>query len=312
MAGDEREGTGTMKRKPPKNDAQIDLFAPMFGDIASRDGINIMEFPFFSLSKKKRFEPIEYHNEGRGISITVSGGKPHGVATIWDKDVLIWCTSQIVEAIDRGEKPDKTIYFHPYQLLKAIRKGDSKRDYERLENAFIRLRNTSIHTTIRTDAATEKQGFSWIEYYRTATQNTTGEGIGMWSITLSEWVYQAALNTRQVLTIDDDYFLLMGGRERWLYGIARKHGGFQQLGFNMPLKTLYEKSATHEKYKFWAYEIRKIVKADDLPGYHLSLSRGADKQEQISFIRRSQLSYSHPAYQDDLPRMMKKRLLALG
>ena len=297
-----------MKRKPPSKDAQIDLFAPAFGDIASRDGIDLMEFPFFSLSKKKRFKAIRYENEARGISVTVSGGEPNGIATIWDKDFLIWCVSQVVEALDRGETPSPKIYFHPYQMLKAIRRNVSKRDYERLEAALIRLKNTVIHTSIRTNEKTSKMGFNWIDWYETATENKTGEDVGMWSITLSEWVYKAALKNRLVLTLDDDYFLLMGGRERWLYSLARKHGGFQEHGFSMPLKTLYEKSATSEQYKFWAHEIRQIVKADELPGYHLSVWRGQDKQEYINFIRRSQLSFSHPAYRDDLPRMMKKRL----
>ena len=297
-----------MKRQPPKNDAQIDLFAPAFGDIASRDGIDLMEFPFFSLSKKKRFNAIRYENETRGISITVSGGEPNGIATIWDKDVLIWCISQVVEALDRGEKPDKVIYFHPYQLLKTIRRSNGKEHYTRLENALVRLGNTTIHTSIRADNKTKKFGFHWIENYATARENTTGEGVGMWSITLSDWVYKAALNKRLVLTLDDDYFLLMGGRERWLYGIARKHGGYQEHGFTIAMRTLHEKSATSESYKYWAREIRQIVKADELPGYYLSIWRGEDKQEYINFTRRSQLSYSHPAYRTDFPRDMKKRL----
>lgn len=54
-----------MKRPLPMHDAQIDLFTPAFGDIAARDGIDMMEFPFFRLSKKKRFKPIIYSKEKR-------------------------------------------------------------------------------------------------------------------------------------------------------------------------------------------------------------------------------------------------------
>lgn len=301
-----------MKRQPPKHDAQPDLFAPTFGDIASRDGIDLMEFPFFSLSKKKRFKAIRYENEARGINITVSGGEPNGIATIWDKDVLLWCISQVVEALDRGEKPDKTIYFHPYQLLKAIRRSNGKEHYERLENALVRLGNTTIHTSLRTDKKTQKFGFHWIENYATARENTTGEGVGMWSITLSDWAYKAALNKRLVLTLDDDYFLLTGGRERWIYGIARKHGGYQEHGFTIAMRTLHAKSGTSEQYKFWAHEIRQIVKANELPGYHLATWRGENGQEYINFTRRSQLSYDHPAYSPDAPRGIKKRLPKRG
>lgn len=293
-------------RKTPKNDAQIDLFAPIFSDIAVRDGIDMMEFPFFSLSKKKRFEPMIYNNEARGIEIIVSGGKPHGIATIWDKDILIWCISQVREALDRGEQPSKKIYFHPYQILKATRRGTCKDDYERLLMALQRLHNTAIHTTIKTDKKTRDRGFHWIEDYETARDNTSGEAIGMWSITLHDWIYKAAITPHFILTLDDDYFLLTGGIERRVYLMARKHGGKQDAGYTMPMKTLYAKMGTEDEYKYWARAIRKIADADELPGYHLEIFRNSKGEEYINFTRRSNLSFNHPAYKMDIPRAIKK------
>ncbi len=296
-----------MKRQPPKADAQPDLFAPAFGDIASRDGIDMMEFPFFSLSKKKRFNAIRYENPRRGISVVVSGGEPHGIATIWDKDILIWAISQVREALDRNETPNQTIYFHPYSLLKAIRRDTGKTEYQLLRKSLKRLANTTVFTTIRRQTVTEETDFHWIERVRSATENKTGEGAGMWSITLSDWVYEAAVRNGLILTLDDDYFLLTGGREKWLYGVARKHGGYQEHGFTMPMRALYEKSGTSEQYKFWAHEIRQIVKADEMPGYHLSVWRNKEGVEYINFTRRSKLSFTDPAYRPDIPRAIEKR-----
>lgn len=296
-----------MKRQPPKSEIQPDLFVPAFGDIASRDGIDMMEFPFFSLSKKKRFKAIRYENERRGISVIVSGGEPNGIATIWDKDILIWAISQVREALDRNETPNQTIYFHPYQLLKAIRRDTGKTEYQLLRKSLARLANTTIFTTIRRESVTEETGFHWIERVRSAIENKTGEGAGMWSITLSDWIYEAAVKKSLILSLDDDYFLLTGGRERWLYLVARKHGGYQEHGFTLPMKALHEKSGTSEQYKFWAHEIRQLVKADELPGYHLSIWRGQDKKEYINFTRRSNLGFAHPAYKTDLPRAIEKR-----
>lgn len=102
------------KRKAPPTDAQTDVFVPLFSDIASRDAHETMEMPFFSLSKNPRFKAIRYKNDARGIEVIVTGGEPVGIATIWDKDILIWAVSQICEALDRGETPNPTIYFHPY------------------------------------------------------------------------------------------------------------------------------------------------------------------------------------------------------
>lgn len=295
-------------RKPPKNDAQIDMFMPVFGDISARDGIDMMEFPFFSLSKKKRFTPLIYANERRGIEIIVSGAQPHGLATIWDKDILIWAVSQVREALDRGEQPSKVISFHPYYVLKSIRRGTSKKDYERLEAAIIRLKNTNVHTTLRTDERTAKAGFSWIDNYTTAKENVSGEAAGLWTISLNDWVYKAACNSSFILTLDDDYFLLTGGRERRLYLIARKHGGYQKKGFIMPFKTLYKKMGAAEQFKYWARAVRKIVKANQLPGYHLKVWRGKDELEYISFTRRSSLSFDHPDYKPDYPKQTSKML----
>lgn len=297
-----------MKRNPPKHDAQIDIFMPIFTDIAARDVQETMELPFFSLSKKPRYESIQYRNEARGLEVLVTGGEPIGIASIWDKDILIWAISQVRETLDRGEEPQPQIYFHPYQLLKSVRRGIRGDDYKRLENAMLRLHNTTIHTSIRTDAVTRKKGFRWIDDYQTARENKTGEAAGLWSITLADWVFKAALNKTLVLTLDDDYFLLTGGLERWLYMIARKHGGRQEHGFTMKMKILYEKCSTVQDYKYFARAIRKIVRENELPGYHLHIHEAQDGEDYINFTRRSNLSFEHPAYQFDMPRIATKRL----
>ena len=43
----------------------------------------------------------------------------HGMATIWDADVLIWAASQIVEAENLGLTTSRFLRFTPYQLLTA-------------------------------------------------------------------------------------------------------------------------------------------------------------------------------------------------
>jgi hypothetical protein len=41
------------------------------------------------------------------VTIRVEGTQEHGIATIWDADVLIWAASQIVEARDAGLRPSR-------------------------------------------------------------------------------------------------------------------------------------------------------------------------------------------------------------
>ena len=79
---------------------QLDLFVSVGGDIAARDAQDLMAWPFFSLAKTKRVRPIDFRMGE--VSILVEATAEHGMATIWDADVLIWVASQIVEARDSG------------------------------------------------------------------------------------------------------------------------------------------------------------------------------------------------------------------
>jgi len=91
------------QRKRNSEREQLDLFRALPGDLAPRDAHDLMAYPFFSLAKSKRVTPIEFH-AGK-ISIRVEAVPEHGMATIWDADVLIWAASQIVEARDAAQTP---------------------------------------------------------------------------------------------------------------------------------------------------------------------------------------------------------------
>ncbi|RUW80724.1 conjugal transfer protein TraG [Mesorhizobium sp. M2A.F.Ca.ET.067.02.1.1] len=53
-----------------------------------------MSWPFFSLAKSRRVTPIDFRMAE--VSIRVEATVEHGMATIWDADILIWAASQIV------------------------------------------------------------------------------------------------------------------------------------------------------------------------------------------------------------------------
>jgi plasmid replication initiation protein len=108
------------KRLPHRGDIQPELFAAHFADILIRDQRDTIERPFFSLAKKHRFAPIEYHVGD--VWVEVSANPRFGLATIWDADILIWAATQVTEALDRGMVPTPVIQFHPHNLLKSIRR----------------------------------------------------------------------------------------------------------------------------------------------------------------------------------------------
>src|SRR6202163_1154110 len=94
---------------------QLDLFRALPGDLAPRDAQDLMAYPFFSLAKTKRVVPIDFR--AGVISIRVEAVAEHGMATIWDADVLIWAASQIVEARDAALRTYRLMVTTPREIL---------------------------------------------------------------------------------------------------------------------------------------------------------------------------------------------------
>ena len=143
---------------------QLDLFRALPGDMAPRDSQDLMAFPFFSLAKSRRTAPIDFRSGN--ITIRVEGTAEHGIATIWDADLLIWAASQIVEARDAGIRPSRWIHATPYEILRFIGRGTSLNDYQRLKAALDRLQSTSVATSIRETTGRRLHRFSWVNEWR--------------------------------------------------------------------------------------------------------------------------------------------------
>jgi plasmid replication initiation protein len=291
-----------VRRAPPPGDQQIDIFTSCFADIPIRDQRDMMERPFFSLAKKPRMTPIKYQTGD--LWVEVSANPQFGMASIWDADLLVWASTQITEALDRGLKPSRTIQFHPYNLLRSIRRSTGGADYARLRAALERLTHTAVRTNIRTEGKKKSASFHWVESWTETVNESTGEPAGM-TVTLPEWLYHGIVERGGVLTIHEDYFLLTGGFERWLYRVARKHGGSQVGGWSFTMRQLYEKSGSSARYSDFALDIRQVVEANQLPEYELTIRRNEEGDEIVHFVHRSQLATTHPHYQ--MPRAPMRR-----
>ena len=120
-----------------------DFFIADLIDYAPKDSAEMMERPFFSIAKRKRNKPIHYETPDGKLWIKVNGNPTHGMATIWDADILIWCISRIVAQRDAGKNDLRPIiHTTPYELLKGIARGTSGQDYVELLRAIKRLRTT--------------------------------------------------------------------------------------------------------------------------------------------------------------------------
>lgn len=281
-----------VKRTPPRDDQQPDLFAASFADIPIRDQRDTMERPFFSLAKRPRVTPIEY--KVGNVWVKVSANQEFGMATIWDADILIWASTQVTEQIDRGGTPSRKIHFHPYNLLNSIRRSTGGKDYARLRAALQRLTHTAVQTNIRAEGKKQFSSFHWLEGWTETIDEKTGEPTGM-TLILPDWLYTGITERGGVLTIHEDYFLLTGGIERWLYRVARKHAGSQERGWSFTIKQLYEKSGSAARVSDFAIDIRKAVEADQIPEYEMAISRNAEGEECVHFLSRIHL----PSGDDD-------------
>ena len=257
---------------------QLDLFVGAGGDIAARDAQDLMAWPFFSLAKSKRVKPIDFRMGE--VSILVEATAEHGMATIWDADVLIWVASQIVEARDTGRPTSRLIAASPHEILAFTGRGTGKAGYERLRAALDRLQSTSIATSIRQRGARRRHRFSWINEWRERLDKD-GRALGIEMI-VPDWFYEGVLDRALVLTIDPAYFLLTGGLERWLYRIVRKHGGRQKGGWSFDIAHLHLKSGALSPLKRFAFDIREIVRRQPLPGYRLALDHQLGR-ERLNF-----------------------------
>ena len=269
---------------------QFDLFLPTIVDLKFRDQKDTMERPFFSLSKKKRMKPIEYVNENDGIFVTVQPHQEYGMATIWDADILIWAASVLCDMKNRGTNDiPRELKFQPHDLLKAIARGTGGKDYVQLKDSLERLKATVITTNIRAKRGQKTTMFSWIDQWDDLVDAQTKESKGM-TLTVSDWFYRGVTEDGGVLSIDPAYFLISGGRERWLYRVARKHaGGNGPNGFAISMPVLFEKSGAEGTYRRFKFEILRIIANNDLPGFSLAVQTGAEGEPLVHMVKREHI-----------------------
>jgi plasmid replication initiation protein len=268
---------------------QLDLFVPALSDIQLRDQRDAMERPFFSLSKRKRLTPINYVSPDGSVTVVVQPHQGYGMPTIWDADLLIWAASTLNEMKNRGVNDiPRRLTAKPYELLKAIGRDTGGGDARQLHEAALRLRNVSITTNIRSKAGEKPENFSWLDKVsvtKRGGENGSEKQYASFTITVSDWFYDAVLEEGALLAIDPAYFSITGGRERWLYRVVRKHaGGAGPNGIIMKFQTLFDKSGAEGEFRRFKFELMKIINRNDLPGFDIFLEIGSSGEPSLRMI----------------------------
>jgi plasmid replication initiation protein len=252
----------------PDRHQQGDFFVCDIFDAIPKDDIASMEHPLFSLATRPDRRILQYDHNGTEITVTPS---VKGLATIHDKDILIFCISQLMAAINAGRTVSRTLQLKAHDLLVATNRETSGDAYRRLREAFERLAGTRITTNIVTGEKETTTGFGLIESWEIVRKSRGGRMVSV-AVTLSDWLYRAVVS-KSVLTLSRDYFRLRKPLERRIYELARKHCG-RQPSWTVSVDTLLKKSGSASPRRVFRKMLRDMIEADHLPDYEMSEEPG--------------------------------------
>ena len=263
----------------PVRHQQLDFFVCDVFD-AFKDDMASMEHPIFSISTKPDRRTRKYEHNGNIIEVFPP---EMGLATIHDKDILLYLGSKIIAALNRGETPSKIVRFTAHDLLISTNRKTNGRSYGRLKNALDRLTGTRIKTNIETGGIRQINNFGVIDAYGIIEKSPISNRMIAVQVKLSDWFYNALLE-REVLTINPDYFRLRKPTERRLYELSRKHCG-QQKQWSVTLDVLLKKLGTTSPLKKFRFQIKELIKRNHLPDYQVSM-----EGDVVTFTPRKRLS----------------------
>jgi plasmid replication initiation protein len=251
---------------------QGDLFSlhsPLYGDVQGER--TVAEFPFFALSKKAHMTPMVFESGDARIEINPS---KTGVATIYDKEILLYIASLMAERAEKGEKADRVMTFTANDLFRVTGTNSSARSYTSLKSSLNRLQGTQIVTNIETGGEGSDSSFSWllkadIKYIKTST----GERRVKWvEVMVCDWLSRAILTDRRIAAYHHDFFKL-GPIERRLYELAKFN--CKDDGFNLDIEELAARvgcASDRRGLEYFKKQLREVQEQDTLPEYAVDLA----------------------------------------
>ena len=246
-----------------------DFFVCDVIDAAPKGDMASMEHPIFSLSTKPDHRVRRYEHGPVFIEIQPSA---QGLATVHDRDILIYCISQLMAAANAGEVLSPVVRFRALDLLKATNRVTSGEGYSALKAALERLRGTQISTNIITGGQETFEVFGLIERAKIVRETREGRMQEV-EVKLSDWVFNA-IQHQEVLTLHRDYFRLRKPLERRMYELARKHCGKKE-EWKISLLLLQKKCGSASTEKEFRRLVSNIVTEDEkhqhMPDYSVTL-----------------------------------------
>ncbi|WP_299938817.1 replication initiator protein A [uncultured Pelagimonas sp.] len=258
----------------PDRHPQGDFFVCDILDAAPKGDLGSMEHPIFSLSTKPDTRPRRYEHNGVTVEIKPS---VDGLATVHDRDILIYCISSLIKGMNDGKEPQQVIRFQASDLLKATNRMTTGRGYSLLKAAMERLAGTRISTNISTGGQEIFETFGLIERAKIVRESREGRMQEV-EVKLSDWVFNA-IRAQEVLTLSREYFRLRKPLERRIYELARKHCG-RQKDWRISMAVLQKKCGSGSTLREFRRLVSAIAKEDaeysHMPDYRIEIDEVRD------------------------------------
>lgn len=271
------------KERPPllpDRRSTPDFFVCDLMDAAPKGDMASMEHPIFSLSTKPDHRVRRYEHGTVFVEIKPSSD---GLATVHDRDILIYCISQLMAALNAGKAVSSVLRFKAHDLLKATNRMTNGQGYQALKAALERLAGTRISTNIVTGDREEFNTFGLIERATIVRETRDGRMQDV-EVKLSDWVFNA-IQHKEILTLHRDYFRLRKPLERRMYELGRKHCGKKD-EWKISLPLLQKKCGSASTEKEFRRLVTNIVEEDakfqHIPDYAVTL----DDSDMVTFRSR--------------------------
>ncbi|MDP2244718.1 replication initiator protein A [Pseudomonas sp.] len=260
-----------------------------------KDIRDYMDVALFRMSKRESRAGDVIHYKLADGYIEVKAG-PEGMASIWDYDIVLMLISHLTESMNRykrgqGAKPGRFFSPHASDILRFCQRGDGGKQASGIELALDRLKGTSIksvrHRTSHNGKGIirEVKGESLISSYLVLSHTASGR-VDRVQIEAPHWIYRQVVDSRGplVLTVNQTYFSINSSVVRFIYRLARRAAGksIAKWGF----KTIYERSGL-TCFKEFCRILRRLIKTDSLPDYHLREDTGLSGPQLIITHRNS-------------------------
>lgn len=285
-------GTSINKAVPDEGEL-ADFFVSADG-ISTKDSRHFMDVALFRMSKQQsRAGEVIRYDLADGY-VEVKGG-PDGMASIWDYDIVLMLISYLTESMNlykkgRGVKPSRFFTPHVSDILKFCQSGDGGNQSKRIESVLDRLKGTTIKSVLHRPSRSSKgvtrevKSESLISGYRVLSETIRGR-IDRVEIEVPSWIYRQVIDSHgaAVLTVNQDYFLIDSAIARFIYRLARRAAGNSSAKWGF--KTIYGRSGL-ASFKGFCSILRRLIRSDDLPEYHLYEEAGMSGP-QLIMTRRS-------------------------